>query len=206
MPKTVVSPPVYSEDEYNIAALLSPQSVQKIGALQNRLEQMLGNGIWPTSPNCLHITLMEIICDSEYKGLSRAEHFRLWHEKYNRLTRDVIASFLPFDLKFNEVQVSQGAIIVKSPNPRPLNEIRTKLLSEIELPGGTKTPPDIAHCTIARYNKALDLDDVRLRTGELGIDFTEHVTHFSLVKDLVPPDFNPTIIEMYDLLGTTEHD
>lgn len=204
MLRTMVSPYVYSEDEYNIAALLSNRARRRVTILQDRLKRVLGDVIWLMPANCLHVTLMEIICDTECRDLSRAEHFKLWHKKYSKPTRAAIGSFSPFDVTFNEVVVSQGAIIIKSPDSKPFNDIRNRLLSEVELPEGTKMPPDIAHCTIARYATALDLNDVRYQTSGLEIDLTERITQFSLIKDMVPPDFNPTVIETYGLLGTTE--
>ena len=205
MPTTVVSPLVYSEDEYNLAALLSPSAVQKVGVIQEQLQKLLGDAIWLTPTNCLHITLMEVICDTEYKDFSRAQYFNEWYEKYNEQVRRTIAGLSPYDATFNEIRISQGAIIIKAPDPKPFNDIRDKLLSEIELPQGTKIPPNIAHCTIARFNKVVDLDDMQLKARELTIDLTERIAAFSLVKDLVPPDFSPKIVEKYELSDTTTH-
>ena len=201
MPKTIVSPLVYSEDEYNIAALLSSSVIQKVSALQNQFKELLGDAIWLTPVNCLHITLMEIICDAKYKVFSRENHFKNWYVKHNEQTREIIAGFPPLSTTFNEVRVSQGAIIIKAFNSSPFNEIRDKLLARIELPQGTKTPPDITHCTIARFNQSVDLGDIHLQTKGLKIDLTERITTFSLVKDLVPPDFRPQIIEIFGLSG-----
>jgi len=177
--------------------MLSDETLKKVTALQAQLKRALGDAIWLTPPTCLHVTLMEIIWDADYKGKSRKKYFEQWYKQYGQVTKEVLASCSPITLHFTELIASPRAIIIKAENPEPLNTIRAKLLSRIELPKGTRLPPDIAHCSIARYNKSIDVQKVRALSKP--IDFNESITQFKLMNDLVPPDFNPKCVEVYNL-------
>lgn len=200
MQNTVVSPLVHSPDEHSIVAMLEGVVAQSVIAIQIQLEALLGDAIWLTPPNALHMTLMEIICDTQYTGMSRGEHFLQWYEQYNHAARETIAQFGPFDVTLSELHASKGAIILKAAASEPFNAVRAKLLENTVLPAETKTPPDITHCSIARYNQAIDLDSVRERTRDIAVNLTIHVTEFKLMKDL-GPDFHPKPLEVYRLLG-----
>lgn len=197
--QTVISPFEYSPDEYNIVVRPSEESLDKIAKLQNQLKSLLGDTIWLMKPNALHITVMEIICHADYKDQNRKELFEEWYKQYNAITKDFLASCEPITLHFSELVVSPGAIIIKTKQSDELNDIRAKLLSHIELPAGTKIPPDITHCSIARYSQSINLEQAQHMTKNLGIDFSEQVIQFKLMNDLVPPEFSPKLIETYDL-------
>ncbi len=198
MPKTIVSPLVNSPNEHSIVALPSVELAERIVTAQTRLQSLLGETIWLTPPNALHSTLMEIICNTVYTELSRQEHFDRWYERYSDVARETIARFRPIDVYFDQLLASRGAIIIKAANPQPFNEIRAALLASMVLPAETKRPPDIIHCSIARYSEEADLDEVVEKVKDLKFDFQERITGFELMKDLGPP-FNPGAIETYKL-------
>jgi len=198
MRETIITPRIHSPDEYNIAAMPGSESIQRIVAIQNKLKSLLGNAIWLTPPNTLHSTLMEITCKAEYTGLTRKEHFMHWYERYNDKARETIAQFPPIDAHFNELYVSPEAIILQAADPAPFNNIRESLLKNTVLPEQTKTPPTIAHCTIARYNDKISLDEAREKVSEIAADLTVHISEFKLMKDL-GPDFHPVHLETYTL-------
>jgi len=198
MTQTTVSPLVFSE-EYNIATLLTDTSRRQIEALQAQFKHILGDAIWLTPSNCLHSTLMEVICDAEYRGLSKQEHFQHWYKNYSEQTKEIIAQFPAFSISFTQVIVSQRAIIIKAADSTKLNELRAAVLAKTKLPEGTKVPPDITHCSIARFAQSIDLEVAQEQTKALSISLTEHVTAFELMEGLAPPDFKPTILETYTL-------
>lgn len=197
--QTIVSPFEYSPDEYNIVAMPSGESLEKITQLQSQLQNILGDAIWLMQPSCLHITVMEIICHADYGDKSRRELFEQWHKQYKDIVREVLAEQPQLTLHFSELVVSPGAIIIKTAESQQLNDIRAKLLSRIKLPEGTKIPPDITHCSIARYGKSIDLEQAQYATRELSVDLDLPVKQFKLMNDLVPPDFNPRCVETYNL-------
>jgi len=198
MAKTIISPLVHSPEEHAIVAIPDNESVEKIVRIQGLLKALFGDAIWLTPPNALHSTLMEIICNTEYKGLSRKEHFTHWYDLYNDATRETISQFPQIDLTLSELSCSAAAIILKAANPIPFNNIREALLRNIVLPEQTKMPPDIIHCTIARYSKEVDLNEVRERAKGISVNFDLHISEFKLMKDL-GPDFRPSVEQTYRL-------
>jgi len=198
MTKTIPSPLVHSPEEHSIVTLFSSNTLEKIVAIQRQLASLLGDTIWLTPHQALHVTLMEIICDTEYKGPSRKEHFQHWYEMYNGAAQDTLARFSPVDLNFNELIASKGAIIIKTADSTPFNDIRAELLKNTVLPAQTKVPPDITHCSLGRYSKAVDLETVQEKVREIMVDINETVHEFKLMKDL-GPDFNPVELGSYFL-------
>lgn len=198
MPSTIVSPLVHSPDEFSIVAMPDNETTKKIVDIQSQLSSLLGDAIWLTPPNALHSTLMEIICDTTYEGMSRKEHFEHWYERYNDKAREVIATLQPFDVTFDELIVSPGAIILKASDTSAFNTIRKALLDQTVLPVQTKIPPDITHTSIARYNKAIDVDIAREQVSSIKVAIKLHITEFKLMTDL-GPDFHPSVIQTYSL-------
>lgn len=87
---------------------------------------------------------------------------------------------------------------MKDSNPEPFNIIRQELLENIKLPAQTKLPPSITHCTIARYNLEIDLDEISDKTVDITPDVRLFINEFNLMKDL-GPDFHPAKLETYNL-------
>lgn len=197
MIKTIPTLQAPSHDEYAIVAKFSETSLATLSTLQNQLVDILGDAIWLTPQRALHSTLIEIICDVDYGVSSRKQLFDNWHEQYNQIVAENISEMSPFAITFDKLEISQNAIIVKASDSTIFNDARFKLLSVMNLPTGTKQPPDITHCTLARYNDAIKLNDVIEQTKMLRINFTEHVVRFELLKDLGPPNFQPKPVNEY---------
>ena len=198
MTYTTISPLVHSPDEHNIVVMPDAASISAIVRVQQQLQSLLGSAIWLTPPQALHMTLMEIIWNVDYKDMSRQEHFTNWHEKYNEVAGGTIAQFQPFTIDLNELYASPAAIILKAADPKPFNEIRQALLARTVLPPQTKLPPSITHCSIARYSETVDLDMVQEKVKPVHVDVKVPVSEFKLMKDL-GPDFHPTLEETYSL-------
>lgn len=196
---TIIDTQAYSPDEYNIVALPSKPFLQHISEIQKQLLHILGDAIWLTPIHALHITVMEITGPHTQPVSLRGKHFAQWQVRYGDLVKEVISNFRVGSLHFDQIIVSQRAVILKAANPDLLNEIRKELLTKTNLPEGTNLPPDIAHITIARFSKAVELNKAIQATEELKIDYTEPITSFSLLKDITPPDFNISCIDTYRL-------
>jgi hypothetical protein len=187
-----------SEDECGIVATFSEQSLDQLTAIQAKLSERLGDSIWLTPRRALHSTLMEIICDREY-SVPRQVLFADWYKQYSRSVSEILAELPAFEITLNEIEVSARAITVRSKNSNLFNTIRSKILSRTVLPDGTKMPPNITHCTLARFNRSVDLEMVIREIQHMQCDFTEHIVGFKLLKDLGPPTFEPKIIQEYSL-------
>lgn len=190
--QTIPTPEIHSEDEHAIVVLPGDAWRTEASAIQDQLVQLFGDALWLQQPSALHCTVMEIICDAVYQGMSRKEHFAQWYEQYNETVKAVLADCPPFEIHFSELFVSERAIIIKTADSTPLNEIRAKILARTKLPQDTKQPPQITHCSLARFTRAIDLDDARRQTQDISVDIAQHVTQLALMKDLGPPDFNGT--------------
>lgn len=196
---TIVDPREYSPDEYNIVALPSETLRRQTALIQERLVRIFGDAIWLTPSDALHITIMEVTGPHSLPIELRQGRYQHWQRNYGQTIKDMIATFPSASLHFDQIRVSQRAIIVQAADPDALNEMRAALLSKTELPEGTNLPPDIAHMTIARFSEAIDLDDAEQRTKPLSIDHHEYLTAFSLLRDITPPDFNVVVIDTYPL-------
>lgn len=199
MTKTIPTPQTLSEDEYGIVATFSNKSLDSLSAIQAQLHDILGDAVWFTPQRALHSTLMEIICDTDYKSASRQQLLTDWYERYNQIVTEAIAKLEPFEVTFDQLEVHPRAIIVRSSDSRSFDAIRSKLLSKINLPTGTKQPPDIIHCSLARYNKVLNVENIIEQTKMININFTERISNFKLLKDLGPPSFDPKMVQMYKI-------
>lgn len=188
-----------SGDEHAIVSLLSDSLVHQIVDIQKELQKRLGDVLWVPPTNCLHITLMEIICNADYGKVPRMQLFSEWYGTYGTAVKEVIEQYATFTLEFSDLYVSPAAIIITASDPSPLNSIRSALLANIKLPDGTKQPPRIAHTTIARFMRAVELEDVQAAAQPLQRRVTESIKAFKLIKGLGPPDFNPKEIANYPL-------
>lgn len=189
-----------SEDECGIVATFSDQSLSQLTSIQDQLIESLGDAIWITPPKALHSTLIEIICDMDYPT-SRNELFTTWYKQYNHKVDKKVADLPSFNITFSEIEVSARAVIVKSATSEAFNSIRSEILSKMELPTGTKQPPDITHCTLARFSRILSIEEVTKLTQNIPCDITEMISSLKLMKDLGPPSFEPKTIQVYNLQG-----
>lgn len=198
MTNTIETPQTPSHDEYGIFATFSEQSLDQLVEIQDQLSECLGDAIWLTPRRALHSTLMEVICDKDY-GVPRKQLFDTWHAEHGDAVAKTFAELPPFDITFTELEISQRAIIVRLRDSEAFNDIRSRLLSRIVLPDGTKLPPDITHCSLARYTSSVNLEEIVDKTHAIRVDFTEHISSFKLLKDLGPPAFRPQTIQEYGL-------
>jgi hypothetical protein len=194
---SIITPLADAGDEYGLVAIFNDKTTGAIVGIQDKLLDLLGDAIWLTPARALHSTLMEIICDFDYGDLSRRQIYDEWHTLYGSRIRDTLAVTSPFKATFDELHVSQKAIILKSSNTTKFNEIRGSLLSEIKLPHGTKLPPDITHITLARFNREIELDDILLGLERLLVNISVPIDYFVLMKNLGPPSFKPKIKNKY---------
>ena len=196
---SIVSPKAHSDNEHTIVSLLNGTCLEQAIKLQNKLGQMLGDSIWLQEPKSLHITLMEIVCDTDYGSISRKEVFEQWYIENNETVKNIIAGIPEFEVTFSELLVSQRAIIIKSRESNELNYIRKQILSKTKLPRSTKLPPDITHSTLARFAKSIDIDELSDKLKYINFSGKQQISEFVLAKDLVPPLFKPSITERYEL-------
>jgi 2'-5' RNA ligase len=180
---------------YVILAFPSENFKSYITRLLNDLAAELPDVIWPMPPEQLHITLCEIIQPKPYSQ-DKEVLYKLHKEQYETVPAQTLSAFPKFTITFDTIEVSPQAIIVKSSNSDSLNSIREKLVSKIELPKETRTPPDISHSSIARYLKEVDLEIVQKVVARHKIDIKEEIVEFKLLRNEVLP------LQKYEVIRT----
>lgn len=199
--KTVVDSQEFSKDEYNIAIIASLHLQNYVAKIQNKLQNRLGDTVVLMPLHGLHMTVMEIIYNHEYQEASRHELFSRRESQYRLLPKAIASQYSNTAIKFDALEVSKHAIILRASDSAFLNNIRSDLLKAITLPSETKKPPDITHCTIARFAKEVDLEEVRRLIEDMDVNVTEQVSEFKLLTNVVPPRFDYTVLESFALTG-----
>ena len=197
--KTIITPPNHSEYEHSVVKLLDGSCLEHAISIQQELKAIFGDAIWLQEPPSLHITLMEIIADIDYGIYSREVLFEEWYKAYSDVLQNILNSYKPFSVLFEEIIVSQRAIIIKTKESKQLNDIRAKILEQVELPLGTPIPPNITHTTLARFLRTIDVNEARKAIQYLRIHEHQTIQEFSLVADLGPPNFNNVPTTIYPL-------
>jgi 2'-5' RNA ligase len=202
--KTIITLPNHSEYEHSIVKLLDGGCLEHSVSIQQELKAIFGDAIWLQEPPSLHITLMEIIADADYGNYSREVLFKQWYKAYSDVLQNILYSYKPLNVLFEEILVSKRAIIIKTKQSEQLNDIRAKILEQVELPLGTRTPPNITHSTLARFLRIINVDEARKAIRHLKINEYQTIHEFSLVADLGPPNFNNVPTTIYPLNPLSE--
>lgn len=187
---------------YGYVAMLSVGSQQKITELLEKLKNEIGDGLWVMPANALHITLCEIIQTKQYGEDSQLLFSRHANE-YENVPSKIISGVEPITVTFDEIFVSQMAIIVKGKDDGSFNNIRKQLVGSIPLPDGTPPPPTIIHSSIARFTKELPLSMVEDIASRHAIHFQETVAEFQLLQNVVTPLLQYNTVRKYPLIKQT---
>lgn len=199
MKYTEINPQIGMKEPENdciVVAFISKKFQQKINQLLKSLENKLGNIIWPMPSNALHITLMGIIEPKPYienkaKLLKNLPHY----EKVLLKVLDIG----PITIYFDTIEVSPQAIIVKGHDDGTFNHVRKKLVEKLPLPNETNLPPNIVHCTIARFTKKVDIEEVKEIVSKFNINFVETIDEFQLLIETAPHIVNFQVAHKYQL-------
>jgi len=183
---------------YCLLALLSNDAKEQLSDLLDSLQKKLGKSIYVMPKENLHITLCEIIQSKEY-----SENKELLYSKnsseYEELSEEVFAQFKPIHIVFDKIEVSPQAIIIRGKDDGSFETIRKGLVENLPLPTETKRPPEIIHCTIARFLTEMPIEEVRDIVEKDPFTLNEKVGSFSLIHSTVSPLIAYDIIRKYDL-------
>jgi hypothetical protein len=186
---------------YMVNTFLSSSSRQEIEKLQNKFATEFPDIIWSTPPETLHVTLMDwlapLVDYTADKDVLFDDLFPVYDEALSRILKEGA----PIHLVFNRLIVSPSAIaIVADENStKIINDIRQHFLSEIKLLPNTKQPPNIVHCTIARFTGEVAVDDIGGIAESLAFLFDEVVDCFQLIRETQVPMKKYSIIKRYPL-------
>ncbi len=171
---------------YALLAIPSNKTKQRIIDLLNVLAAELPEVLWLMPPEQLHITLCEIIQPKNYSQ-DKEVLYNLHKDQYESVPAQILFKTPRFTITFDSIEASPQAIIVRCSDSDNFNDIRSKLVAEMELPSETRTPPDITHSSVARYSRVTDLESVQAIVARHKINIREEITSFMLVRTKVLP-------------------
>jgi len=165
----------------------------------------LGEGLYVQPARSMHITVLDlidpIIDPTHYGYKNKAE---LWNKiglACEEAIKKVLSTIKPFNVTFDNLAVTDSAVILTGSDDGQLQKIRTQIMGEIDhlrLPR-SKQPPTIIHSSLARYKKVMDLELVRRAVAEQEVAFTMRVDRFTLRNQTKINCLEYTDIQVYDL-------
>jgi len=184
---------------YVLLAFLSDSAQEQITSLLDDLSAELPGVLWIMPPQQLHITLCEIIQPKEYSQ-DKELQFASWQEEYESTVAQVLATIPKLIVRFDTIEASPQAIILRASDSTQLNDIRAKLVASMQLPNETRTPPDITHTSIARYAEEVELEKVQEIVARHKIAIEEKITEFELIRNEILPLQRYSVLRTYPLV------
>jgi len=177
----------------------SNDNQKRIADVQIKLDKRLPGVLWLAPLESLHITLFDWIAPLIDYGKSKEELFQLIHADYDQAMIDTLKKYDPIKIKFNELEVSQNAVILKGQDSGEYEKIRNQLLERMDLLPGTKLPPKIIHTSIARYKNSVPIDEITSATKDIPVDINHLTSNFRLVKETLDPMLRFEVLKRYAL-------
>ena len=190
------------KDRTYFLAVLLPKSAQAVlTPFLRYLSEALPDVVWPMPLTSLHITLYEFMQRGDFDVDKDAlfEHNKaVWQQEL----AEIFSTTLPVSLAFTEICVSPDAITLRCKNSDDFNEIRSRIGSRLTLPSFTKVPPDITHCTVARFLTSVDMQLVESAIAAFGLLPRINITvqDMQLIKSSVQPGLEYEILRRFSLL------
>jgi hypothetical protein len=180
---------------YVLLALLSKNAQNRIAELLKGLSAELPGVLWTMPPEQMHITLCAIV---QLKPYTQDKHYlyELHKEQYENIPAQILSSMPKFTVTLDLLECSSQAVIIKSSDASSFNSIRSRLTKSMPFPAETSAPPNIIHSSIARYTKAVNLEDVQAVIARHQIHIEEEITEFKLITTGILP------LQKYDVLRT----
>lgn len=167
--------------------------------VQETLINTFGDAVWVPPQEALHITLLDWLAPLVEYGQDKEALFHSLFPLYDTRLSTILGETGSIEVTFNEIVVGEKAVIVKGMDDGTFSRIRTQFVEGVALPPETKLPPAIIHSTIARYEAALDLQDVRQALGPISCSAVEHIDAFRLVCEYQTPMLDFEVIKEYTL-------
>ncbi len=184
---------------FMLNAGLGSDTTSRVADAQDKLVETWGKAIYCPPAESLHITLMDWIAPLVDYGKEKDEIFREIYSDYDKVFREVIENMSTIKVSFREIHISSNAIIIVGTDGGQFRSIRQGFLDKVELLPGTKRPPSIIHCTIARFNEAIELEPIKHFIDHIQFFAEENVKSFRLVKETRTPMLDYTVHGNYDL-------
>jgi len=186
-----------------INAAFSPENTETITAWLAGLQEAVGEGIYTMKPEGLHITVLDWIAPLvSYDGVDKRALYKELYPEYDTALRNVTNGMQPFDVHFNELRVTPGAIILVGQDGGQFQSLRKQFTDRVELPKGGKQPPSIIHGSLVRFvAPEIALAPIEEYARNNPLDITQHIDSFRLVETRREPMQDFDVLDTYSLNG-----
>ena len=187
---------------YTLLTFLPREIQVEIDPLLQYLAETFSGLIWPMPEQSLHITLYELMQRGDF-GVDKDEIFLKNGVAWERALNDIFGKMPPVEVALTKLVVNPDAITLQCESSEPFNEIRAKITKSLALPRFTKHPPDITHCTLARFLAPASISEVQAAVDAFNSvprpTFT--IQNFQLLKTTVQPVQEYEVLRTFPLLG-----
>ena len=180
---------------------LSTDGISKVAECQALLQSHLGDYIWNTPTEALHITLMDWLAPLIDYGRDKDALFDEVFGPYDETLTEVLRPYGLINVKFAEIRISPSAIFAVGTDDGQFGEIRKKFLAREKLLPNTKAPPSIIHFTISRFLKEMPVSELSDLISDITFGFSQEVDEFRLVREDRLPMLSSKVIKRYSLKG-----
>lgn len=189
---------------YIVNANFSDENAKKLRTLIQEIKEAFGDAVFCMPEESLHITLLDWVAPLvDYNGQDKAELFANLRDEYDKAMSEVLSSIKPITLHFDEIKVSPSTIYVTGHDDGEFKNIRQRFIEKVELLPGTKPPPQIIHCSLARFTKPIGLGSVNSFLAGKSLDLTQTVADFRLIRTEREPMLEFEILKRYGLGGAS---
>jgi hypothetical protein len=185
---------------YMLNVGLSEVNQQKIAGINRAIKDKFGDVILAQSSDALHITLLDWVAPLVEYGRDRDVLFEEVFPLYDKVLAGLTSQTAAFNIIFDTIKVSSAAIFIQGHDEGQFQSLRDGFVREAGLIPGTKQPPTIVHCTIARFDAEVGIDEIRKFVESMSIHLEQPITGFRLVHETDMPMVSFDLLKTYSLL------
>lgn len=169
---------------YIIVAPLSDKTKQAIYKIQDEIANHFPRaGFWFPRGDQLHVTFAHVITtDSDYSTDREELYEKLGPQVIDVLSR-IVSNPLSIETTFNVIQTYTAAITIQGHDDGSYEALRQTFTDAVQLPEGTRRPPNIIHSSIGRFRDEIDYDKLKDFVDSLSISFSETTTELLFVRE-----------------------
>ncbi len=184
-----------------INAAFSSENAALISKWLEGLHRQAPEGLYTMHHEGLHITVLDWVAPLfDYAGTDKRDLYTDLRETYEPAFRSITSSMEAFDVRFDELRVTPGAIILLGHDNGQFQSLRDRFMDIVELPEGGKQPPNIIHSSLARFiAPEIELSQVEEYAAEHPLIFTQKISNFRLVETRREPMQNFTVLDTFEL-------
>lgn len=178
----------------------SKDNQKKIVGIIKDIKDTFGNVILDQPAEALHVTLMDWIAPLVEYDRDRDVLFKEGFPQYDKTFSELTDKSAPFTVIFDTIKVSPAAIYIQGYDAGQFKSLRDAFMAETTLVSGTKQPPKIIHCTIARFGAEVEMGEIERHVETISIHLEQNVDGYRLVHETETPMLAFEVLKRYQLL------